>query len=136
MSEESRGGTAHHNNYEGNGWSKYQIMVLQQLDDHNQVLQNMNKELVEVKQKVEVTAAETRIWKTTTATSVENLEKKMNNILYEDTGISHKVNDIRRGLDVEDKASTKHKAVWAIYGAIIVFLINVGLQVVHMIFFK
>ena len=111
-------------------------MVLQQLDDHNQVLQNMNKELVEVKQKVEVTAAETRIWKTTTATSVENLEKKMNNILYEDTGISHKVNDIRRGLDVEDKASTKHKAVWAIYGAIIVFLINVGLQVVHMIFFK
>ena len=111
-------------------------MVLQQLDAHSQVLRNLDKELSDIKQAVGISKAEVQMWKVSTEQSIGLLEKKMDNVLYEDTGVTQKVNILQRDLEVEDKASTKHKAVWAVYGAIIVFLINVGLQVVHMLFFK
>ena len=52
------------NSYEGNGWSKYQMLVLQQLNDHNLVLQNLNKETAELKQTIAVSEAEAKIWNT------------------------------------------------------------------------
>ena len=59
------------NSYEGNGWSKYQIMVLQQLDDHNSVLQNLNKELVEIKQSMAVSETELKMWRAQTMLTLE-----------------------------------------------------------------
>ena len=124
------------NHYEGNGWSKYQIMVLQQLEDHNKVLQNLNKEIVDIKQTMAVTTAEAKLWRVSTVTTLENLEKKMSHVLYDETGVNQKVIQIQRELDVEEESSTKVKAIWAVYGAIVVFVINVGLQLAAFFFKK
>ena len=51
------------NRYEGNGWSKYQLLVLQQLEDHNTVLQNLNKEVIDLKQQCAVVETENKMWK-------------------------------------------------------------------------
>ena len=48
---------------EHNGWSKYQLMVLQQLEDHTRVLQNLNKEIIAINQSLAVQQAETSMWK-------------------------------------------------------------------------
>lgn len=116
------------NNYEGNGWSKYQIMVLQQLDDHNKVLQNLNKELVEVKQAMAVSETELKMWRAQTMLSIENLTEDVNEILYDEGGLNHKLRALEKTSEVEERVSVKTKAMWAVYGAIIAFLINFGLR--------
>jgi HrpA-like RNA helicase len=114
------------NNYDGNGWSKYQIMVLQQLDDHNKVLQNLNKEIVDLKQNVAVAEAELKMWRAQTTTTVEQLAQDVDEILYDETGLSYKIRDLQKHHEVEEKTNLKLKAMWAIIGAIVVFLINAG----------
>jgi len=116
------------NNYEGNGWSKYQIMVLQQLDDHNKVLQNLNKELVEVKQAMAVSETELKMWRAQTMLSIENLTEDVNQILYDEGGLNYKLRALEKTSEVEEQVSVKTKAMWAVYGAIFAFLINFGLR--------
>ena len=124
------------NHYEGNGWSKYQIMVLQQLEDHNRVLQNLNKEVVDIKQSMAVTTAEAKLWRDSTVNTLESLEKKMSHILYDESGVNQKVIKIQRDLDVEEQTSTRFKAIWAVYGAVAAFVINMVFHVVELFFKK
>lgn len=116
------------NQYDGNGWSKYQIMVLQQLDDHNKLLQNFNKEITDLKQTIAVSDMEIKMWKTQTMKTVEELDDQMNAIYQEDDGLARRMDNVENALDVEEKAQTKLKAVWALYVAILMFIVNAGLQ--------
>jgi hypothetical protein len=116
------------NNYEGNGWSKYQIMVLQQLDDHNKVLQNLNKELVEVKQSMAVSETELKMWRAQTMLSIEKLTEDVDEILYDEGGLNYKLRALEKTSEIEERVSVKTKAMWAVYGAIIAFLLNFGLR--------
>lgn len=116
------------NNYEGNGWSKYQIMVLQQLDDHNKVLQNLNKELVEVKQTMAVSETELKMWRAQTMLSIEKLTEDVDEILYDEGGLNYKLRALEKTSEIEERVSVKTKAMWAVYGAIIAFLLNFGLR--------
>ena len=116
------------NSYEGNGWSKYQIMVLQQLDDHNSVLQNLNKELVEIKQSMAVSETELKMWRAQTMSTLERLTQDVDSILYDETGLTHKIRDLEKSNEVEENINMRTKAMWAIYGAIFAFLSNIGLR--------
>ena len=106
------------NNYEGNGWSKYQIMVLQQLDDHNAVLQNLNKEIIELKQNMAVSETELKMWRAQTMLSIEKLTEEVDEILYDESGLSYKIRALEKNNEVEEKVSLKTKAMWAMLGAI------------------
>lgn len=123
------------NNYEGNGWSKYQIMVLQQLEDHNAVLQNLNKELIELKQNMAVSETELKMWRAQTMLSIEKLTEEVDEILYDESGLSYKIRALERNNEVEEKVSLKTKAIWAMLGAILTFLASFGAKVVE-IFLK
>ncbi len=123
------------NHYEGNGWSKYQLMVLQQLGDHNTVLQNLNKELVDIKQVIAVSDTETKLWKAQMMSSVDDIETKLDNILYDERGLAQRLSNLERDAHAEETASAKVKAAWAFYGAILVFASNVALKLVE-IYFK
>jgi hypothetical protein len=120
------------NSYEGNGWSKYQIMVLQQLDDHNKVLQNLNKELVDIKQSIAVSETELKMWRAQIMLSVEKLTEEVDQILYDESGLSYKIRALEKTNEVDEQVSLKTKAVWAIYGAIFAFLANFGLRLAEM----
>ena len=119
------------NHYEGNGWSKYQLMVLQQLEDHNKVLQNLNKEVVDIKQAVAVSETELKMWRSQIMSSVNSLTDDVDAMLYDEKGLSNRVHVIERELDVEEQTSTKIKSMWALYGAIILSILNVGAQVLQ-----
>jgi uncharacterized protein (UPF0147 family) len=120
--------SSEHSPENGNGWSKYQIMVLQQLEDHNRVLQNLNKDIAEAKQQLAVTGAETALWRSSTISALENLERKLSHILYDDKGLNRKISDMEKHFEVEEKATSKLKAIWAFYGAIVVFLTNLAVK--------
>ena len=122
------------NHYEGNGWSKYQIMVLQQLDDHNKVLQNMNKDINEMKQTMAVSETELKMWRAQIMSKTQELEASVEYILYDDKGLNPKVNTIEREMDIEEQANTKWKASMALYGSIAMFVVNAIVQVVVLYF--
>ena len=118
------------NRYEGNGWSKYQVMVLQQLDDHNKVLQNFNKEIADIKQTIAVSETELKMWRAQTMSDISSLTEDMEHVLYDEKGIGQKVALIEREMDVEEQSNTKTKATWALYGSIAMFIANLVIQVV------
>jgi hypothetical protein len=117
------------NQYEGNGWSKYQLMVLQQLEDHNQVLQNLNKEVASIKQTIAVSDTELKMWRAQIMTNVVEITKDLDGMLYDERGLTNRVANVERELDVEEQANTKHKATLALYGSIVLFIVNVLVQV-------
>jgi len=117
------------NHYEGNGWSKYQIMVLQQLDDHNKVLQNMNKDINEMRQSIAVSETELKMWRAQMMSLTQELEENVDHILYDERGLTQKVVTIEREMDIEEQANTKWKASMALYGSIAMFIINAIVQV-------
>jgi hypothetical protein len=119
------------NGYEGNGWSKYQILVLQQLDDHNAVLQHLNKELVDIKQNIAVSETESKMWRTQTMATVEQLSKDVDAILYDETGLSNKIRDLQKNNEIDEKTTLKVKAIWATIGAIITILASIIPKIVE-----
>lgn len=112
------------NKYEGNGWSKYQLMVLQQLNDHNTLLQNLNKEIIDVKQNMAVSEAEFNMWKKQIIELSEDTTEKLDDILYDEGGISFRLSNIEKAKEIQEQASLKVKAAWAVYGAIVVFVLD------------
>jgi hypothetical protein len=118
------------NHYEGNGWSKYQLMVLQQLEDHHRLLQNLNKDINELRQANAVSDTELKMWRSQTMITVQKLEEEVDEILYDEKGLNSKVSTIERELNIEEQASTKWKATLALYGSIAVFLLNTIVQIV------
>lgn len=116
------------NRYEGNGWSKYQIMVLQQLEDHSEVLHNLNKELVEIKQNIAVSDAELKMWRKSVMADIETLEEQMDGVLYEDKGVSGRLSELETELKYKEKNLTKNKAFWAAIGAAIVCIADIVLK--------
>lgn len=112
------------NAYDGNGWSKYQLMVLQQLDDHNKVLQNLNKELTDLKQLMAVSQTEERLGKAQSSLNYDELAKKVTHILYDEKGLSARLNALEREVQTEEKVKVKLKAYWALIGAILAFVAN------------
>jgi predicted nucleic acid-binding Zn-ribbon protein len=117
------------NSYEGNGWSKYQILVLQQLDDHNKVLQNLNKEIVDIKQNIAVSETELKMWRAQIMSSVERLTEQVDDILYDESGLSYKIRNLEKTQEVDQRVEMKAKAVWAVIGAGLTLLINFLLKI-------
>jgi hypothetical protein len=116
------------NQYDGNGWSKYQLMVLQQLDDHNKILQNFNKELTDLKQTIAVSDMEMKMWKVQILKSIDEHDKSIDGVFYDDDGLSNRIEAIEKQLNIEEKTQTKLKSIWALYAAVFMFVVNVGLQ--------
>jgi len=113
---------------EHNGWSKYQLMVLQQLEDHTRVLQNLNKEIIAINQSLAVQQAETSMWKAQINASLKELRDEVDEILYGEKGIGQRIVTVERELDVEEQTDIKLKAVWALYGSVLAVIANVVVQ--------
>ena len=121
------------NRYEGNGWSKYQLLVLQQLEDHNTVLQNLNKEIVDLKQQCAVVETENKMWKNQTGMIISEIKRDVDYVLYDEKGTEQRLASVEREIDVEEQVSTKNKATWALYGSIAMFVANVIIQITSII---
>lgn len=116
------------NGYQGNGWSNYQIMVLQQLEDHNELLHNLNKEIVEIKQAIAVSETEMKIWRASAMTDIETFKKQMAGLMYEDGGLAKRIEIIERESSFKEQMFTRSKAFWAGVGAFFVVVVDMLLK--------
>lgn len=67
--------------------------------------------------------------------SIEKLTEEVDEILYDESGLSYKIRALEKNNEVEEKVSLKTKAMWAMLGAILTFLASFGAKVVE-IFLK
>jgi hypothetical protein len=101
-------------------WSKYQLMVLQQLGDHTEVLQSLNKNVTDHKQSTAVHLAEFAMWKSQINQSIENIQDSINSMLYDEKGLSRRVSIIEQQLNTETQIDNKSKDDWKLRNTIIV----------------
>jgi hypothetical protein len=123
------------NKYEGNGWSKYQVLVLQQLEDHNAVLKNLNQEISNIKQIIAVSEAENKMWKAQVSEDVKRIQNDIDYIVYDEKGVNNRLTIVEHELEIENHYNVKWRATWALYGSLAVFFVNVLLQI-FTIFYK
>jgi hypothetical protein len=101
-------------------WSRYQIMVLQQLGDHTQVLQNLHNDVIEHKQAAAVHLAEFTMWKARMDQSIDELQKAVDEIMYDDKGVNKRVNALEQQQNTENQIELRAKTSWQTTSAFIV----------------
>lgn len=112
-------------------WSKYQLMVLQQLGDHTEVLQNLNKNVTDHKQSAAVHLAEFAMWKSQINQSIESVQESINSILYDERGIAQRISAIERQLNTETQIDLRSKEEWGSRNTVIItasVIINLIIQ--------
>jgi len=112
-------------------WSRYQMMVLQQLGDHTQVLQNLNSDVTEHKQTAAVHLAEFAMWKAHINENTAILQKTVDDLLHDDKGILKRVTVLEQQQNTETQLELRAKGNWQTMSASVVTLsviINVLIQ--------
>jgi|688.fasta_scaffold194842_3 hypothetical protein len=117
----------------GNGWSRYQIMVLQQLTDHTKLLQALMSEINTIKQQIAITDIVSKNWRDQADRSIQELKDDVEFILEDEGGINQRLKSIEDNTKIEEKSSLKIKAFWGLLGGAVVVIIDVTIRVVSLI---
>lgn len=132
-SKEEFGRRSYDENGNGNGWSRYQIMVLQQLTDHTKLLQALMSEINTIKQQIAINDIISKNWRDQADKSIQELKEDVDFILEDETGINQRLKQIEENTKVEEKSSLKIKAFWGILGGAIVVVVDVVVRVLSLI---
>ena len=106
-----------------NGWSRYQMMVLAQLEAHTRLLENLMNDISEIKQKIAISENNNTNWRENSDAKIKNLQEDVRFILEDDNGINHRLYEIENSKKAEEKITLKFKAYWGFIGgaAVIIF---------------
>jgi lipid II:glycine glycyltransferase (peptidoglycan interpeptide bridge formation enzyme) len=124
--------------YRGNGWSKYQLMVLKQLEDHAKLLDNLNKQYNQISSDNKIAEINFNNWKHELSKEINLINKSVDRIstnLSEITDLQDKdsIGSRLKKIETEDvfqeRLNGKTKALWGMVGAAVVFLGNILVQV-------
>jgi len=117
----------------GNGWSRYQIMVLQQLTDHTKLLQALMSEINTIKQQIAINDIISKNWRDQADKSIEELKSDVEFILEDEQGLNTRLKHIEENTKVEQKSSLKIKAFWGIIGGTAVVIVDFAIRIIETI---
>lgn len=132
-SKEEFGRRSYDENGNGNGWSRYQIMVLQQLTDHTKLLQALMSEINTIKQQIAISDIVSKNWRDQADKSIGELKDDVEFILEDEAGLNQRLKHIEETVKVEEKSSLKIKAFWGILGGAVVVVVDVVVRVLSLI---
>lgn len=115
----------------GNGWSRYQIMVLQQLTDHTKLLQALMSEINTIKQQIAINDIISKNWRDQADKSIQELKEDVEFILEDEQGVNKRLKSIEENTKVEEKSSLKMKAFWGVVGGIAVVVIDFAIRIIN-----
>jgi len=111
------------NNYKGNGWNKYQLLVMNQLKSHLTAIEKNAENHLKVKEDLQEMRIEDKLWK---KTADENFDKIKHALDAEnEKSITHRLKKIEESAKVEDMSKMKIKAFWGLIGGFIIIAIDV-----------
>jgi len=131
--KEDFGRRSYDENGNGNGWSRYQIMVLQQLTDHTKLLQALMSEINTIKQQIAITDIVSKNWRDQADKLIAELKDDVEYILEDEGGINQRLKHIEENTKVEEKSNLKAKAFWGILGGIAVVVIDFAIKIINVI---
>lgn len=117
----------------GNGWSRYQIMVLQQLTDHTKLLQALMSEINSIKQQIAITEIVSKTWRDQADKSIDELKNDVSFILEDEKGLNQRLKYIEETTKVEEKSSLKIKAFWGLLGGAVVVVFDIAIRIFNLI---
>jgi hypothetical protein len=117
----------------GSGWSKYQIMVLQQLSDHTKLLQALMSEMNSMRQQIAITDIVSKNWRDQADKVIQELKEDVEFILEDDAGINKRLKSIEENTKVEEKSSLKIKAFWGLLGGAVVVIVDIAIRLFTLI---
>lgn len=120
-------------NGNGNGWSRYQIMVLQQLTDHTKLLQALMSEINTIKQQIAISDIISKNWRDQADKSIQELKEDVDFIMEDEGGINQRLRHIEENAKVEEKSTLKVKAFWGLLGGVIVVVVDLGIKLINII---
>lgn len=106
--------------YTGNGWSKYQMYVLKQLDDHNKILEKLVDKLSTITLQLEIRQKELDSLKR----DFKDLNTSVDKLVEEDKKVERKIQEF----EIDKTVAIKTKAIWASVGGLIIGGITLFLQ--------
>jgi hypothetical protein len=106
--------------YKGNGWSKYQIFVLKQLDDHNKILEKLVDKLSHITLQLEMRQKELDAIKD----DFDDINKRLDLLVEEDKKVGKKILDF----ETDKNVNVRVKAIWIGVGGAIVGGVTLLLQ--------
>lgn len=124
--------------YKGNGWSKYQLMVLKQLEDHAKLLDNLNKQYNQISYDNKVAEINFNNWKEQLSKEIGVINKTVDRIstnlsditnLEDEDSLGFRLRKIETEDVIQERMNGKAKALWGMIGAGVVFLGNILVQV-------
>jgi len=116
--------TLHRNDYEGNGWSKYQKLVMAQLEDHTRILEKIIVDNNDIKQKLALMDQFTQIWRTDATTKMIDLRSDINHMWNNEKGFNHRIKVLEDVHKIENESTLKFKGSWAIIGGVSVVVLD------------
>jgi len=117
----------------GNGWSRYQIMVLQQLTDHTKLLQALMSEINTIKQQIAISDIVSKNWRDQADKSIGELKDDVEFILEDEAGLNQRLKHIEETVKIEEKSSLKVKAFWGVLGGIAVVFVDFAIKIINVI---
>jgi len=120
-------------NGNGNGWSRYQIMVLQQLTDHTKLLQALMSEINTIKQQIAISDIISKNWRDQADKTISELKDDVEFILEDEAGLNQRLKHIEENTKIEEKSSLKIKAFWGILGGAVVVVVDVTVRILTLI---
>ena len=121
------------NGYEGNGWSRYQIMVLQQLEDHTTLLQNLADKVNILESTAAVASALTENNKKIADRQIQELQDDIDYILNSETGTTSRIRVLENEVKLTERVTRHTKAFWGAIGAAAVGGVGIILEIIKFI---
>lgn len=112
-----------------NDWSRYQNLVLQQLNALNDLSAGLNEQHQNLKEKFAVHEAEGELWGEQKEDQLLQLNNKIESLIAEKNSLKESINKIEKTLFAEESTRAKEKAINALYGSIAVFIITSIIQI-------
>ena len=116
------------NEYTGNGWSKYQMMVLDQLQGHTHLLETLMKEITEIKRHIAVSDMASKNWRDNTDEKITYLQQNVDNILFDEKGINSRLRKMEEDHKIQEHSALRFKASWGLIGGGLVVVIDIILK--------
>lgn len=116
--------TLNRNDYEGNGWSKYQKLVMVQLEDHTRLLEKINADNNSIKQKLALMEQSTQIWREDITIKITDLRNDVDYMWNDKEGFNNRIKILEDNLKIDKESTLKFKGSWVLIGGIGVIILD------------
>jgi len=120
--------------YEGNGWSKYQLLVLQTLTDHTSLIKSVHDEINELKKQAAVDSNEMSNWRKNYDSELDEFRDNCEEIKKKVESVDHRLKNIEDDKILEKRVTIRNKATWGALGGLIIVVVDIVLKALGFFF--